>query len=242
MNVTRRFLINGPLVLAMLFGITGCRDEDPPVHTLIISDVSLSGLSSAARLDEVAKQELVSAIDAEDPGDVVSLYAFGRGLTSSCQPITADFAKQDNSEQQDQLKENLKASAPTTYDNYVECVRDRATGGAPGPGSPVWGAVVEALAAVRATRPAVSTIVLVTDGCATSEGGNTCTAEMTQPGFAKSLIKELPASLKPDLSAIDTLIVKGLGQGTGMSSERVSTLREVLAEYAAATGTNVEFH
>lgn len=217
----------------------GRGEEEHSTHTLVISDVSLSGLDTGARLDEVARTVMTSTINNAEPGDVITTYAFGKVLTSACQPITANFSQQGNSEERDQLKANLVASAPELYTSLIKCVRDEQSGGSSDSGSPIFGAIVEAVVEANATAP-VDTIHLVTDGCSFGEGVATCTKQMTKPKFAEKLIKLMPPALKPNLSGI-TLVVTGLGQGSGASSPRLSALRQVFTEYSVATGSTVEF-
>jgi hypothetical protein len=226
------------MCLVMALGmLTGCAEDETPASTIVVSDVSISGLSTGARLDALAKDLSVSLVDELVPGGTVEVYAFGRSLTSACAPVVADFADQDNSEEQDQLKINLRASIALSYDDLVACVRSNTAGGSPEPGSPIFGAIVEALVHARANGD-VDVIELVTDGCSAGEGVPTCGKNMLDPGFADEVVEKMPASLKPDLSGI-ALVITGLGQGTGASSEQVSAIRAVFTAYAAATGATL---
>jgi hypothetical protein len=226
-------------LVTLLLPLTGCTAEHTPTQTLEISDVSGSALNETAGLNNVAKTVLSDYIDKMEPGDKVTLYAFNHTPGNSCEPITASFPKQANSEQTRQLKAQLLAAAPATYDEYVTCVRNKKSAGDPGPGSTIFGAIAEAVVN-DTSNPRVVQIHLVTDGCSYGENADTCVPEMTQPNFAESIIKGLPAALKPNLSGIH-LVVQGLGQGTTLSTEQISVLRDILKVYAKTTGSTVEF-
>lgn len=236
--VSRAYVAMWAVLLLLTLLLVGCDEARPKQHHLLISDVSRSGISQSSRLDEVARDEAQRLVQALEPGDMLTVYAFSASLTSACEPITADFAEQGNSEEQDRLKAQLVAAMPEAYASYVECVRDDSVGGSSRPGSPIFGALVEATARSQAQRPLTST-TLVTEGCSFGEGVRTCSRAMTEPGFAEKLIKKMPASLKPDLRS--RLTVRGLGQGTGMSSEAISVLRQIFMAYGAATNSTVEF-
>lgn len=235
-----RRLFVGVALAALALAATGCDRPRDVKHTLLVTDVSLSGLNPAARLDEEGMKMALRDLDALKPGDVLTVVVFGSTLTNACEPITVDFAEQTNSEEQDTLRTSMRTAFPAAYRTYITCVRDKAAGGSPGRGSPIFGAVVESL--VRAGSPVpVTHIQVVTDGCSYMEKVPVCGAGMTNPGFAKKTVSRMATELKPSLAGIP-LVVVGLGRGTGMSSHQVSVLREVFQQYASATGTTVQFY
>jgi hypothetical protein len=227
------------LAAVVVASAVGCGGQHVQKHVLEISDVTGSALDGTERLNIVAKDEGVTLINSLHAGDSLTVYAFGRTLTSSCEPISADFAAQDNTEEQDQLRSDVAAALPAKYDKYVSCLRDKTTGGSAYGGSPIFGAITEAVEAAKTNGP-ITQIQLITDGCTWGEGPPTCSAVIKNPGVAKKFISQLPASLKPNLTGIP-MTITGLGRGTDMSSAELSALRQIFSDYGEATGSIVRF-
>jgi hypothetical protein len=222
--------------VAIMLPLSACEDE--PTHALFVFDVSGSSRSANTGLVLVARQRLVEKVDQVEEGDSITAYGFNYKPGNSCQPIKADFPRQDNSETADQLKEDLKAGIPTTFDSYVECLINDEHGYS-GKGSAIFGAIPAALIKAGGTEK-ISSIHLVTDGCSFGEGDPTCSKTMLKKDFAKQFVESLPVSLKPDLDGC-SLVVEGLGQGTDLQSDRIAVLREIWIAYGSATGATTNF-
>ncbi|WP_435084281.1 hypothetical protein, partial [Gordonia hongkongensis] len=204
---------------AILPVLTGCGDSDAEAHhshEIQIDDVSVSAMSPQARISDLAEANAVAHVESMSPGDRLSIYAFGKSLTSACVPIDITFPE-ENSEGQDQLRNDLVGTLPSLLSQYVSCVRDPSVGGSSDSGSPIFGAIHEAMESSGGAS--VTAIRLITDGCSFGEGVDTCVRDMTDVDFAQNLVERMPEAMKPRLNGI-TLTVVGLGHGTEMSGSQ----------------------
>ena len=224
---------NGPNPAPMPTPVT--RSPTIPTSQTLLKLVDVSGSTRNADLVSLGEQEAMTELRSMPIGNRLVVQAFSARPGAACTPLEVALDKQRNGNSNLRLREQALAGFPEAYKRHVSCFT-RA------PATEIFGAISEGLT----HYPEAETPVVITDGCNSREGPNTCDRkQLMDPDFPERVVKQLsedwPALCRA-LPGVTHITFKGVGRGSELNASQLAGLRNVWTAWGKACAhTTIKF-